>query len=227
MPEITRIENKTFEYDLPDEYLHLTNDLQRKGTWSYSGPRYLWIFADATTKKIISRFHYTERDNGADVPTPAGQIKVLVDAEVNPLISAMIHNEHNYATLPQKVDILPDGSTYSTPDPQAPDHTYELNEIKWNEETAEFEFTYPDCWKKPHTTWDDLIKWRNQLLSTTDTRIQKAMPNKIAMWEEYRQILRDIPAVFAGVDPWKVPFPSDPEREELPPTDPPINQPGV
>jgi hypothetical protein len=139
----------------------------------------------------------------------------MVDADVHPVVACLLHNELDYATLPQKVDILPDGSTYSTPDPQAPDHTYEITEVIWDEETGDFIFNYPDCWKKPHSTWEDLIRWRNGLLATSDLRIKSAMPDKLAMWEEYRQTLRDIPATFAGIDPWKVPFPPDPEREEL------------
>lgn len=212
MPEITRTE-KTFTYDLPDAYLYLTNDLKKTGTWTYKGPDKMWIFIDNETKKVISRFHYTELDNGADVPTPVGQTKVLVDANKEPLLASIIHNEYDYSTLPQMTEVLPDGNTYGHPDPQSPDHTYELTEIQYNTETQQFVKPFP--WKQPHVSWDDLKRWRNQQLDISDAKIRSCRAELIPAWEEYRQKLRDLPSLMAGVDPWKVIFPTAPDQ--LPP----------
>lgn len=216
--KVNELIEKSFSYDLPDEYLFLTNTLKRRGTWTYKGPRYMWIFADETTKKIIGRFHYTESNDGEHVPTPIGQIKIMIDADVNPVMAAMIHNEHDYATLPQKVTELPCGGTYSTPDPQAPDHTYEITQIIWNTETEEFVFTYPDCWKKPHSTWDEVIGWRNSALSGSDLQYKNASTPEIkAAWAEYRQKLRDIPVLYAEfkTHPWMISFPNDPDKQPI------------
>lgn len=213
MPEITRI-TKTFTFDLPDDYLYQTNNLKKTGEWTYTGPDKMWIFVDNTTKKIISRFHYTELDNGADVPTPIGQTKVLVDANVNPLLASMIHNEIDYGTLPQLVEELPDGNTYGRPDPQSPDHTYELTDIIYDEETGEF--VKPYGWKQPHVTWDELKKWRNQQLALSDAKIRTCRPDDIPAWEEFRQKLRDLPALMGNVDPWKVIFPKAPDENPQP-----------
>lgn len=215
MPEITRIE-KTFTYDMPDAYLHQTSALNKTGTWTYKGPRYMWIFADAETKKVISRFHYTEADNGADVPQPNGQIKILVDANVNPDIASLLHNEWDYGVdLPQYTEELPDGSFYGHSDPQAPDHTYELTEIQYDVETSSF--IKPYAWKQPHVTWAELLVWRNTALENTDSKMRTCPAEKLEAWQAYRQKLRDIPAVFEGVDPWKVPFPQDPDAVPLTP----------
>lgn len=213
MPEITRIE-KTFTYDLPDQYLYQTNDLKKTAEWTYTGPDKLWIFVNNETKQIISRFHYTERDDGADVPTPVGQTKVLVDANQNPLLASLIHVEIDYGTLPHTVENLPDGSTYGHPDPQVPDHTYELTEIVYDFETETFVTPYP--WKKPHMTWEELRRWRNQNLALSDAKIRTCRPEEISAWEEFRQKLRDIPTIFDGIDPWKVPFPDAPDVVRAP-----------
>lgn len=215
MPEITRTE-KTFTYDLPDAYLYLTNDLGKTGQWTYKGPDKLWIFIDNQTKKVISRFHYTEQDNGADVPTPIGQTKVLVDANVEPLLASIIHNEYDYSQLPQHTETLPDGNTYSHPDPQSPDHTYEITEIEYDIEKQEFIKPLP--WKKPHVSWDDLKKWRNQQLDLSDAKIRSCRVEMIPAWEEYRQKLRDLPSLMEGVDPWKVIFPDAPDMPPPQPT---------
>lgn len=214
--ENERIE-KTFVFDLPDQYLYQTNTLQKTGTWTYKGPRYLWIFADEETGKVKSTFHYTERDNGDVVPTPEGQIKIKVDANVNPEIASLCHNEWDYGVdLPQYVESLPDGSTYGHSDPQAPDHTYEITEILYDAETATFVKPYP--WKKPHITWEEIMRWRDMNLNLSDLQYKNAInPEKKAKWAEYRQILRDLPATFAGIDPWKIPFPPNPDLDTIQP----------
>jgi hypothetical protein len=49
-------------------------------------------------------------------------------------------------------------------------------------------------------------------LNLSDLQYKNAInPVKKAAWAEYRQALRDLPAVFAGVDPWKIPFPANPD----------------
>lgn len=213
MPENTRI-TKTFTYDIADAYLYQTNDLKRSAEWTYEGPQYIWCFADATTKKILGRFHYTERDNGADIVAPDGQIKILVDADKNPEIASLFHDEHVYGDLLHTVENLPDGSTYGHPDPIQPDHTYELEEIEWDEENQDFVKPYP--WKKPHMTWDILKEVRNNLLRLSDSTIRTASDEDKLAWEEYRQALRDLTTTFDGIDPWKVPFPQSPDM----PSDP-------
>ena len=209
-----RIE-KSFVYDLPDQYLYQTNDLKRTGEWTYKGPRYLWIFADAETGKVKGTFHYLESDDGDLVPTPEGEIKIKVDANVNPDIAAMCHNEWDYGKdFPQFVEQLPDGNTYGHCDPQAPDHTYEIKEIVYDVETETF--VKPYAWKQPHITWTEIMRWRDMNLNLSDLQYKNAInPVKKAAWAEYRQQLRDLPAVFEGIDPWKIPFPPNPDREDI------------
>jgi hypothetical protein len=210
MAENTNIE-KTFTYDIADQYLYQTNKLKRKAEWTYKGPDKLWIFIDSSTNKISSRFHYTERDEGADVPTPDGQIKVLVDATVNPDIASLIHNEWDYGSLPHTTEELPNGAVYGHPDPIPPDHTYELTEITYDTKKSKFVKPYP--WKQPHVSWDDISDQRNNCLSWSDLQYVQAPENKKIEWEEFRQTLRDLPTVFKDIDPWKVPFPHHPGSE--------------
>lgn len=207
MPE-NNIISKTFTYDLPDAYLHQTNTLGKTGTWTYTGPDKLWIYVNDETNKINSNFHYTERDNGADVPNDPGLTKVLVDANQNPLLASLIYNEVDYSTLDRDYETLPDGTEYWCPNPTPPDHTYELIEIEYDPATGEFKKPYP--WKKPHMSWEELKHVRTMLLKTSDGKVRTASPDKVPLWEEYRQKLRDLPVTFAGIDPWKVPFPQEP-----------------
>ena len=208
MPENTRIE-KTFTYDLPDQYLYQTNKLKLTAEWTYTGPDKLWIFIDKDTRKIDSRLHYTERDNGNDVPTPDGKIKVLVDAAVNPDIASLIHNELDYGSLPHSEEVLPDGSTYRHPIPSPPDHCYELTEITYDTEKNKFNKPYP--WKQPHIDFATILNSVRSFLPSTDAAIVTCSPNKLEAWKEYRQWIRDFPETYKNVDPWKIPFKPNPD----------------
>jgi len=70
--------------------------------------------------------------------------------------------------------------------------------------------------------WEMLKKVRESGLAASDRQLRLATPEQIPAWEEYRQKLRDLPATFAGVDPWKVIFPEEPfvVRADLLPPNP-------
>jgi hypothetical protein len=136
---------------------------------------------------------------------------VLVDATVNPDIASLIHNEWNYGSLPHTTEELPNGALYGHPDPIPPDHTYELTEITYDVKKGKFNKPYP--WKQPHSTWDDLITVRNSTLAWSDFQLMQAPPDQKKDWEDFRQLLRDLPKTFKDVDPWKVPFPHHPNSE--------------
>lgn len=201
---------RTCTYDVPDDYLHQTNSLGKTGSYEYTGPDKLWIFVDAVTGKPVSGQVFTEKDDGDEIPTPEGLLKVFVDASVETVVASMIWRHADYSSLPTITETLPDGSTYSRNDPQPPDHTYEYMDCVYNVNTNSW--TRPFPWKQPHMTWDLLKIARTGLLAASDqTLLTKILTTEQrAAYEIYRQKLRDLPTVMAGVDPWKVQFPEDP-----------------
>lgn len=110
----------------------------------------------------------------------------------------------------KKVENLPDGSVYARPDPTPPDHTYELMECEYDFSTQSWKKPFP--WKKPHMDWDQLRTARVGLLAHTDEILATRLlsDETKAELEVFRQTLRDLPATFDGIDPWKVPFPEFP-----------------
>lgn len=206
----TKIITKTCTYDLPDDYLHLTNALGKTGSYEYIGPDKLWIFIDEETSKPSSGQVLTERDDGDEVPTPQGRIKVFVDATIDTVMASMIWNNKDYSVLPQLTESLPDGTTYTRPEIQPPDHTYEFMDCVYNTTTNEWVKPFP--WKKPHVTWDDIKLARVAELAASDKVLATTLlsDEDKATYEVYRQKLRDLPVTFAGVDPWKVVFPVPP-----------------
>lgn len=207
MPEITTIEKK-FKYDLPDALFYQTNKLKKIGEWTYKGPDKIWIFIDSETHLIDQHVHYTERDNGAEVATPEGKIKVLVDASVNPDIASLICDTTDWSTLSVIEETLPDGSVYTIQDPLPPRLIYNLYSIQYDIDTETFVKPYP--WTTASITLEDVIKARDTMLFSSDSKIRTCNPSKISEWEDYRQKLRDLPATYAGIDPWKINFPVQP-----------------
>ena len=202
---------KSFTYDVPDDYLHQTRTLNKSGVWTYDGHDKIWVFVDAETNKLTGDFKTPDED-GEIYPTPLHLIKVEVDCSVNPLLACLVGADEvrDYNLLDQHEETLPDGSTYSRPLVPPPDHTYEMTEIVYNPITGTFVTTYP--WKKPHVTWQDIRDWRTRNLVMSDTKVLDDMPAAVkAQWEEHRQKLRDLPQTYGAasggtppVDPWKV-----------------------
>lgn len=210
MAKTNNIIKKTFTYDIPDDYLYQTNTKGLTGTYTYEGPDKLWIFVDKETNKIFGSLIYTDAEDGDSVPTPEAAYKVCVDANVDPELVSMLFNVVDYSTLPTVAEDLPDGSQYVRPISPPPDHTYELNDCVYDPVAKAWVKPLP--WKQPHMTWDELKQARNMMLLGTDkVLVQNLLTDEQKIeFEAYRQLLRDLPVTFAGIDPWKVPFPDEP-----------------
>jgi hypothetical protein len=198
-----------FTYDLPDDYLHQTNTKKLVGSCTYEGPDKIWVFVSNETSKLVNAGYFTEKDDGDSIPTPAGTTKIKLTAENDPALMHMIVCA-GYHTGTTKTEVLPDGSEYIRNDPTPPDHTYELMEVEYDLQKKEWKTPFP--WKKPHMDWDTLKLARTAMLKESDFIIRNNILSEedLSKLEEYRQKLRDIPTTFAGIDPWKVPFPSIP-----------------
>ena len=208
---------KDFTYDIPDDYLAQTNSNGDTATASYTGPEKLWVFvAEATgaNKSDCQQMDENWDDNG--MPAPPGEVKVELDcAGADTLLCAIF--------LPHTVDLtqkgverdLPEGyGIYIHPWPPYPDHAYERELIKYNEDTADVSDT-PDkvhrngdwtlTWKQPWITWETQTQLRNSLLDMSDGKVSFDQPASVKdPWVTYRQKLRDIPVVFkrGEADEW-------------------------
>ena len=191
---------KTFTYDLPDDYLYQTNDLKKTGTWTYKGPDKIWVMISKDDNKFKG-WHLDESNDGETYPTPLDMYKVFIDCEKEPLLATLFGPGHHYdyGSLEHSEEVLPDGTIYSRPETPPPDHTYEVREIVYDPDTNTFVKPYP--WKVPHSDWTLIRTWRNDLLQSSDYRVGDHMPKEVAAkWEEWRQTLRDIPQSHGAVN---------------------------
>lgn len=206
---VNTIVAKTFEYNLPDDYLHETDTKKLKGTFTYKGPDKIWVFVDNDSKKLYNTVYYTEHDDGDLIPTGHNHTKVCLDAENDALMMSMLVQQ-SYDDLSKKQEILPDGSVYERIDPPMPDHTYDIDNVEYDFINNVWKTPFP--WKKPYMSWDEIKNARNSLLRESDMIIKNnnLTESQLTSIESYRQKLRDVPTTFAGIDPWKVPFPDLP-----------------
>jgi hypothetical protein len=199
--KFNNIINVPFIYDAPDDYLSQTNALGKTGNWVYNGPDKIWTFVNKEALIYEGRY-LTEKDDGANVPTPEHQYKVEIDCSTNPLLCTIIGADEirDYNLLDQYEETMPDGKVYNRPLTPPPDHTYELQEIIYNPGTGDFNKPYP--WKKPHMHWDLMRLWRNNQLAATDHQgAAYDMPAGLkAQWDEYRQALRDMPQLHGATN---------------------------
>jgi hypothetical protein len=83
-------------------------------------------------------------------------------------------------------------------------------ECVYNFQTNAWQTPLP--WKKPHMTWEMFRVARTGLLAASDKVLATtAMSDQLRLeYETYRQKLRDLPATYQGIDPWKIKFPIEP-----------------
>lgn len=200
---ITQNITKTFTYPIPDDYLAQTSVLGKTATWTYEGPDHVWLFMNKDDNTYIGRWLLSEHD-AHEYPCGEHEYLVKLDCEAEPLLATLLHDpigKPDYASLKQRSETLPDGTTYTRPhdDNMPPDHAYDAELITYNPTTQSWNKPLP--WKQPHSTWHDLRHWRNALLDLNDNKIHDYMPAELkAKYQEYHQALKDLPQIHGATD---------------------------
>lgn len=209
MGTVTNI-TKNFTYAIANEEFSLDDSKGTVVNATYNGPNKMWVFIDEETNKLTNLPIKTEADNGEEFPAPVGYIKVLVDANVDTKIAAMCmpYCVTINDTINTVVEDMPDNETHEYQYPLDIAIAYDLYETVYLD--GEWNTTY----QGPIRTWEDVISTRNTKLVISDTKIAPDMPDAVKQpWIDYRQKLRDLPSVWAGIDPHKVQFPTAPDEE--------------
>lgn len=198
---MANIITKTFTYNLPDDYLSQERTLGKTAEWTYIGPDEICLVIDKATDQYVGIFLTHDHDKDS-VPVPIDKYHVHVNCDENPLLCALAHAETekpDYADLDQQEELLPDGLTYKRPMHPPPDHTHDINELRFDPVTETAISPYP--WKKPHMDWTNLRGWRNAILRDSDDKEHEWMPTELNQsWADYRQSLRDLPQVHGATN---------------------------
>lgn len=187
---------KEFTYNLPDELYSQTREKNLKGTLTYTGPAKKYAVVEVETNKltgatITEDLHETYNDTNDEF------YSVEIDCETNPLLCSILDNHIDPDAIPNKQEILPDGTVFETDDPAIPYMTYDLYEIEFDRVSQSFKTPYP--WKRPEETWDQMLHVRQRSLEVADRQLSEDLPESLynAM-VEYKQYLRDLPETYGA-----------------------------
>ena len=201
--------NVDFSYDMPDAYLYQTTNLGKVGTWTYEGPKEMWVFLRKRDNKRTGEVKFSYQVEDDFVPA-ASEYMVKVNCEENPLLCELMETdqdtlflegrEHTSETLPIN-DWEGNPFVHIEPKVPTPDHTYDRDEIEYNPTAQEWVTPFPFI--KPHTDWEAIKKVRWSRLTASDGHVSEDMPaSLIAEWQDYRTALRELPATYGAA--WTV-----------------------
>jgi len=212
---ITNI-TKAFTYKIADEIYSASGAANRTADASYTGPDRVWIFVDETTGKFsFVSPALTTLEDGGEVPVPGGHVRVLVTAEDDMLMLALLKEDCvTYNDTSQTTEALPgDYGTVSFDTKPDLSETHDLSEAVYNIAGSAWE---ENDFIEPPITWDNIISHRNNALAASDGKISTDMPTSVKQpWIDYRAALRDAPAVYGygtadETVAWKVKLPAQP-----------------
>ena len=235
---------KTFAYNVPDEYLSTTSS----GTaeFTYIGPAFLWVFVNKATGTWDHRSSFIPDKNGTDraeearVRAGIDQVAVLLDPgnsdDDATLASLVVGFDTGEASgYPQKEYKFPAGHAnagevyYKRPDPIAPDHAYEVDEITYNVEKKEWNKPWP--WHKPYINMEMHQAARDAVLAES-IKVKEELKDllvasQLAVFDNYKTEMENIYTKYAGIEPYMIGFPDSPQVGLIPDYDYTVDPDGV
>ena len=204
---------KTIVYPVPTEWYGDTQDTNRSGICTYTGPDRItfWYMnngTDADPKWEVE--HSFPSDPGEDRDPPAGTRVIELNADTHPMNAVAMFG----GILAPELIETPAGPE-SEPNPILPNYLY-FNEVY---DMCSFGYNFEtSLWNTgrfsgPHTEldledesdsksfgWEVVRKTRDVLLSQSDDKIPADAPaGYVSEWVSYRQKLRDLPTTWSSV----------------------------
>jgi len=229
--------SKTFTYKVPDDYLAQTDALGLTASWTYDGPRWLFVFVDKASGKLLpsqSCMAFNRQPNSGDIEhanTRAGvdEIAVLIDmnspTDEEAIIASIYFGKDTgkAAGYPQKEYKIAGDDTvyYERPDPISPDHAYAADEIEYDQAAGAWKSPLP--WFKPWITMEQHKAARDGLVADAQANLDaEATENggqgnltdqQRAALQAFIAELNALYTKFPATDGWgphMIPFPDDP-----------------
>ena len=229
--------SKTFTYKVPDDYLAQTDALGLTASWTYEGPRWLFVFVDKASGKLLpsqsciafNRPPSADDTEHANVRAGVDEIAVLIDmnspTDEEAIIGAIYFGKDTgkAAGYPQKEFKVAGDDTvyYERPDPISPDHAYAADEIEYDPAAGAWKSPLP--WFKPWITMEQHKAARDTLVADAQANLDaEATENggqgnltdqQRAALTAFIGELNGIYTKFSAADGWgphMIPFPDDP-----------------
>lgn len=215
---------KTFTYALPDDYLAQTSDLGLTAEWEYEGPDKLFVFVRNEDGDVLFPQSYIAT-NGTEEEAAAAALRAGIDSTAllltpgenddHALIASlyMPKDTSRLSGYPQKEYKIDGVTLYERPDPTSPDHTYDIEGIKYDFGTGKFELP----WMKPWMTMELHMTVRDSILEGAKADLESGSLDEevAAKMPEYIEKLENTYEKFAGWEPHMIPFPDDPRTPQI------------
>lgn len=217
--------SKEYTYNLPDEYTKQTSDLGLTATATYEGPEFLYVFVDAATGKLqpaqscMPVRNETEDAENAQVRAGLDERAILLRPNTDNtdaiIASIFFHTDTGKdAGYPQKEYKLA-GETvayYERPDPQLPDHTYNVAEIEYDFSAGEWKQPFPfmEVWitmEQHEAARDGILKGAQDFLAGQRSNL---IASQVTAIEAFITEMEAVYTKYDGVDAFMIPFPEDP-----------------
>ena len=214
--------NFNFNFKIPDEYLYQTDKLNLSASWTYNGPKHMWVFVNKDTGKFNYELFYIYHDeNNIEQSKEFANLKagklnkaILIEAEKCPIIASLFF-DIDHTQLPQKEYKINNEVYFSRPDPMPPIETYDIDEIYYDLKNNKW--IEPFAWKKPYITIEELNTARLNIIESVklnllDENLSNELREKLI---DFKNKLEEIPKKFKDCDPWTIPFPNDPRAVDI------------
>ena len=217
--------SKEYTYNLPDEYTKQTSDLGLTATATYEGPEFLYVFVDAATGKLLPAQscmpvrNETEDAENAQIRAGLDERAILLRPKTSNtdaiIASVFFHTDTGKdAGYPQKEYKLP-GETeayYERPDPQLPDHTYNVDEIEYDFSAGEWKEPFPfmEVWitmEQHKAARDGILKGAQDFLAGQRANL---IASQVTAIEAFITEMEGVYTKYDGIDAFMIPFPEDP-----------------
>jgi hypothetical protein len=205
---------KFFTFKISDEPYKTTTNLNKTVDAIYIGPKFLALCVHMPSGEIryVARSGETEADLEMshlvddDVETEF----IVLDASVNTFEAAYLTGNYEHNPIPDYVEQLPDGSTYT--------YAWSGGGITQNYYGQDLfyrngEFTTPRF--REHAVTKESVYEGSKLVAN---RITQSLSDndytaeERAALEEYRDWLNNLETTYQNADHWKIPFPANPPR---------------
>jgi hypothetical protein len=197
-----------FTYKVPNGKNNPNFDDFSIESWTYTGPKRLWVFINKETLTLEPLSYLTEETNGETYNPLPTLLKIEVDAVNDPLLATIVAQpltDSLRSKVRTKSVLLPDGRTIVEDINCPPQDIYTYDGITYIPGSHSWSYK----WVTTPITWDDIKTARNKMLTASDARVKFDIPDAIKQpWIEYRQLLRDMPTVWADYEAWQVRIPT-------------------
>jgi len=208
--------NKNFTITLPDEPFKTTTDLNKTVECTYTGAKILVISVHNDSGQVAGVEAQYARESDIDWdshPTPRDHSLHVLDAENNLFEAAYMNHDYTTEEVADYEETLPTGEVwdYSYEKDGIINPTFKNLDLYYDASTKTF--TGPRYLESAIDSVDELKQSFAERIAEADEVLANAADyseDDIAKVQAFKDWYVNFDTNYAGVDPWKIPFPSFP-----------------